>query len=227
MKPSNPSRNLNPKGLSKPYANPWKETSHGLYIGYCRYQELKNTLNNGPMLMKRARRVTALHILLESRYSLSHSELQESGHRRQAVPDTSAWQGIASVDPIAAEARAPGNSSRGGRVGNFADSCRVSRVVECGALAFEASSWPLRYKVPPCCCAHAVLDSQVARNNRPLYPKVDHYWFKVAHSYEPLALQGGLSLPLEAEQEVGTAGVHATATGAAISFGPACGVLGH
>ena len=25
------------------------------------------------------------------------------------------------------------------------------------------------------------LDSQVAGNNGPLYPKVDHYWFKVAH----------------------------------------------
>ena len=34
------------------------------------------------------------------------------------------------------------------------------------------------------------LESQVAQNNRPLYPKVDHYWFKVAHNYEPLALQG-------------------------------------
>ena len=33
------------------------------------------------------------------------------------------------------------------------------------------------------------LDSQVAGNHRPLYPKVDHHWFKVAHSYEPLALQ--------------------------------------
>ena len=34
------------------------------------------------------------------------------------------------------------------------------------------------------------LDSQVAGNNRPLYPKVDHYWLKVAHNnYEPLALQ--------------------------------------
>ena len=33
------------------------------------------------------------------------------------------------------------------------------------------------------------LDSQVAGNNRPLYPKVDHSWFKVAHNYEPLALQ--------------------------------------
>ena len=31
------------------------------------------------------------------------------------------------------------------------------------------------------------LDSQVAGNNRPLYPKVDHYWFKVAHNSEPLA----------------------------------------
>ena len=34
------------------------------------------------------------------------------------------------------------------------------------------------------------LDSQVAGNNRPLYPKVDRYWFKVAHNYEPLALPG-------------------------------------
>ena len=25
--------------------------------------------------------------------------------------------------------------------------------------------------------------------NRPLYPKLDHCWFKVAHNYEPLALQ--------------------------------------
>ena len=33
------------------------------------------------------------------------------------------------------------------------------------------------------------LDSQVAGNNRPPYPKVDHYWFKVAHNYESLALQ--------------------------------------
>ena len=32
------------------------------------------------------------------------------------------------------------------------------------------------------------LDSQLAGHNRPLYPKVDHYWFKVAHNYEPLAL---------------------------------------
>ena len=33
------------------------------------------------------------------------------------------------------------------------------------------------------------LKSQVAQNNRPLYPKVDNYWFKVACNYEPLALQ--------------------------------------
>ena len=33
------------------------------------------------------------------------------------------------------------------------------------------------------------LESQVAGNNRPLYPKVNQYWFKVAHHYEPLALQ--------------------------------------
>ena len=36
------------------------------------------------------------------------------------------------------------------------------------------------------------LDSQEAGNNRPRYPKVDHYWFQVAHNSEPLALQGGL-----------------------------------
>ena len=35
------------------------------------------------------------------------------------------------------------------------------------------------------------LDSQVAGNNWPLYPKVDHFWFKVAHDYEPLAVQVG------------------------------------
>ena len=33
------------------------------------------------------------------------------------------------------------------------------------------------------------LDSQLAGNYRPLYPKVNHFWFKVAHNYEPLALQ--------------------------------------
>ena len=34
-----------------------------------------------------------------------------------------------------------------------------------------------------------ILDSQVAGNYGPLDPKVDHYWFKVAHNYESLALQ--------------------------------------
>ena len=33
------------------------------------------------------------------------------------------------------------------------------------------------------------LDSQVAGNIRPLYPKVGQYWLKVAHNYELLALQ--------------------------------------
>ena len=33
------------------------------------------------------------------------------------------------------------------------------------------------------------LESQVAQNNGPLYPKVDRHWFKVAHNYKPLALQ--------------------------------------
>ena len=33
------------------------------------------------------------------------------------------------------------------------------------------------------------LDSQVAGNNRPPYPRVDHYWFKVAHNDELLAVQ--------------------------------------
>ena len=32
-------------------------------------------------------------------------------------------------------------------------------------------------------------DSQVAGSYRPLHPKVDHSWFKVAHNYELLALQ--------------------------------------
>ena len=36
---------------------------------------------------------------------------------------------------------------------------------------------------------HTTMDSQAAGNNRPLYPKIDHYWFKVAYTYEPLALQ--------------------------------------
>ena len=31
-----------------------------------------------------------------------------------------------------------------------------------------------------------ILDSQVAGNNGPLYPKVDHHWFEVPHNYEPL-----------------------------------------
>ena len=35
------------------------------------------------------------------------------------------------------------------------------------------------------------LDSQVAGNNSPLSPKVDHSGFKVAHNSEPLALQVG------------------------------------
>ena len=38
------------------------------------------------------------------------------------------------------------------------------------------------------------LDSQIAGNNRPLYPQVDRSWFKVAHNYEPLALQGHTTL---------------------------------
>ena len=40
----------------------------------------------------------------------------------------------------------------------------------------------------------AHLGSQVAGDSRPLYPKVDHYWFKVAHNYEPLALQARKTL---------------------------------
>ena len=39
------------------------------------------------------------------------------------------------------------------------------------------------------CYGALYLDSQVAANNRPLYPKVGHYWCKVAQNYEPLALQ--------------------------------------
>ena len=57
-----------------------------------------------------------------------------------------------------------------------------------GDLLFGSSFGPrspLLYTEPP----RNYLDSQVAGNNRPLYPKVDHYWFKVAHNYEPLALQ--------------------------------------
>ena len=43
--------------------------------------------------------------------------------------------------------------------------------------------WLPKEALGPC------LDSQVAGNHRPLYPKVDPYWFTVAHNYEPLALQ--------------------------------------
>ena len=32
------------------------------------------------------------------------------------------------------------------------------------------------------------MGSQIVGNNWPLYPKVDHHWFQVAHSYEPLAV---------------------------------------
>ena len=32
-------------------------------------------------------------------------------------------------------------------------------------------------------CPKPYLDSQVAGNNRPLYPKVDHYWLAAAHNY--------------------------------------------
>ena len=42
-----------------------------------------------------------------------------------------------------------------------------------------------------CAFGREYLEIQVAQNNRPLYPKVAHYWFKVAHNYEPLALQVG------------------------------------
>ena len=34
-----------------------------------------------------------------------------------------------------------------------------------------------------------VLESQVAQNNRPIYPKVDHTCLKVAHNCKPLAFQ--------------------------------------
>ena len=36
----------------------------------------------------------------------------------------------------------------------------------------------------------ASLDSQVAGNNWPPYPKADQCWIKVAHNCRPLALQG-------------------------------------
>ena len=46
--------------------------------------------------------------------------------------------------------------------------------------------------------SHGHLDSQVAGNNRPLYPKVDHYWFQVAHNYEPLdiSISTSISIPI-------------------------------
>ena len=52
------------------------------------------------------------------------------------------------------------------------------------------------------------LDSQVAGNNPPPYPKVDLSWFKVeAHNYDPLALQvestrkHGVMLPLQGDMD--------------------------
>ena len=50
----------------------------------------------------------------------------------------------------------------------------------------------LKHKAPS--QAEGYLHSQVAENCRPLCPKVDHYWFKVAHNYETLALQVRLFL---------------------------------
>ena len=50
---------------------------------------------------------------------------------------------------------------------------------------------PLRVMFSP---KGSYLDSQVAGNYRPLDPKVDHYWFKVAHNDEPVALQVALGL---------------------------------
>ena len=47
----------------------------------------------------------------------------------------------------------------------------------------------LNFRYIPQAIIRAPLDSQAAGNYRPLYPKVDHYWFKVAHNSEPLALQ--------------------------------------
>ena len=37
----------------------------------------------------------------------------------------------------------------------------------------------------------AAWESHVAQNDRLLFPKVAHYWDKVAHNYRPLALQAG------------------------------------
>ena len=51
------------------------------------------------------------------------------------------------------------------------------------------------------------LDSQVAGNYRPIYPKVDQYWSNVAHNYEPLALQVQLRTRirgLQAPRTIGT-----------------------
>ena len=54
-----------------------------------------------------------------------------------------------------------------------------------GVARAWGSGWQGAAKSPKICS-----DSQVAGNNRPLFtPKVDQYWFKVAHNYEPLALQ--------------------------------------
>ena len=53
--------------------------------------------------------------------------------------------------------------------------------------------------------AGGLLNSQVAGNNGPLYPKVDHYWFKVAHNYTPLALQAHAYIAQDAQEAPGQA----------------------
>ena len=67
-----------------------------------------------------------------------------------------------------------------GNIPSTSETCS-STAYRCLAGAFERRTYPSPKRT--------YLDSQVAGSNRPLYPKVDHYWFKVARNYEPLALQ--------------------------------------
>ena len=85
----------------------------------------------------------------------------------------------------------------GAQKGSLSRSCAGHRfVVGCWAFSEDLhhqSPFGCRAHTPTTACSTQYItlypDSQVAGNNRPLYSKVDYYWSKVAHNYEPLALQ--------------------------------------
>ena len=76
----------------------------------------------------------------------------------------------------------PGNSSVRGGARDLRTSNRTY------GPTYTSSNWPY-VGYPSQKRGHEYLESQVAQTNGPLYPKVDHDWFKVAHNSEPLALQ--------------------------------------